>query len=139
MKFRTYGVVGRPNAIKLVLQGKIVSKKNRLRPRRGPGKGKMYDPAIKAAIDALDLQARAAWGARRALVHPTLDIFLFVANEAKDTDGMYTTILDVLKKAGVIFDDSIKYCNGLKRIHPAVIVPAAMERVEIVLEVPINA
>jgi len=102
----------------LKLRGDTPSKKNRLRPRKGPGKGKMYDPAVKAVMDGLHWQVKAQWGDRPPVRHPALQFWIY-AVERKDRDGIVTTLLDVLKTAGVLVDDSIKECNGLLLIHPA--------------------
>jgi len=117
------------------LHGPFPTKKNRLRPRIGGRRGQMYDPAVKEFIDRLAMEARGEWGSRRELVHPKVEIQFFISNPAKDRDGLWTTVLDALKRARVIFDDSIRWYNGPELKHPAVIVATArLELVKIVLE-----
>lgn len=127
---------GRPGALRLVIYGKLPSKKNKLRPRsrRSGGRAHMYDKETKAELDSMTMQARVAWGARRPLESPNVDVYFFVANPAKDRDGIWTSVLDCLKNAGVILDDSIALYNGIERKHPAEIVEAADERVEVVID-----
>ncbi len=123
--------------MKLILRGAIPSKKNKLRPRnrRYGGRAHMYDQETKAQIDALTTYARIQWGPRSPLVHPSWSFQFFVANAAKDQDGMLTCILDCLKQARVIVDDSITQCNGRLILESAVVVTDPREeRVEITIE-----
>ncbi len=96
----------------------IPSKKNKLRPRAGGGQ--VYDKETKAAIDALGMHARIQWGARIPVSHPSIGFELEYVDHLQDRDGIYTTLLDALKKGGVIVDDSIKHFNGLVVKYPAV-------------------
>jgi hypothetical protein len=115
------GADGRKSAV-ICLRGKIPSKKNSLRPGNKPGgPGFRYADGVKAAMVDLQAQVTIQWGRLPAVIHPDYEIRLQVANEAHDRDGMETTILDVLKKAGVIVDDSVKYFNGYRHGPPAVV------------------
>lgn len=96
----------------------IPSKKNHLRPRKGPGKGKMYDPEVKQAMTDLRWQAKAQWAHRLPVRHPILH-FWIAAPDKQDRDGIVTTLLDVLKAEEILVDDSIRWNNGLCVIYPA--------------------
>lgn len=106
----------------LTFRTAIPSKKNALVPRRGRGTGKVYRPEVKAAMQQLEAQAALQWGRRRPLEHPDVEYWLSCHNEAQDRDGMETTLLDALKKAGVITDDSVRFFNGEKLSHQVEIV-----------------
>lgn len=121
--------------MKLTLYGPIPSKKNKLRPRSGKGRAYHYDKETADQIEALTTFARIQWGPRPPLVHPEMELMFFVLNPAKDQDGMYTCLLDCLKQARVIQDDSIKWLNGKVTIHPAHVVSSLRdERVEIEIQ-----
>ena len=92
----------------LQLQGPVPSKKNAWRR----GGGNVYLPAkVQADIDALIWQAKAQ--------RPKLDLsdiagkrvrvdaHFFVPREHKDLDNVFTTLLDVLQKAGVLENDKL--------------------------------
>lgn len=95
--------------IELVLTGVVPSKKNAW--RRGNG-GKVYLPAqVQADIDALIIQANAQRhqldlkeiaGGRLSVA-----VIFFVPREHKDLDNCFTTLLDVLQKAGIIENDKL--------------------------------
>lgn len=122
----------------MTLSGPFPTKKNQLMPRRGRNgrsAGFMYDPEVGAFIKRLAMEARGAWGHRRELLHPNVQVKLFVAHKKKDRDGLWTTILDALKKGRVIWDDSIEFYNGTEIKHPATLISdPRQERVVITLE-----
>jgi hypothetical protein len=121
-----------PQEITLRLIGDLPCKKNRIHAARGQ-RGH-YPKDTKRTLDNLLLQARSQWGTREPWLHPDLEIRMYVYNTHKDRDGIVTTILDVLKKARVIEDDSIAFCNGLRTEHPALPVRTIREeRIEITL------
>ena len=103
--------------ITLTLVGPFSSKKNK---RRGTGKHSHYPPNIKAEIQSIELQARCDWGYRKPLKHPVMSYQFVTPVLSKDRDGLWTTVLDCLKNAGVIVDDSIRYFNGTVVQHPAI-------------------
>jgi hypothetical protein len=115
----------------MVLYGNIPSKKNYLQV--GP-RGGRYRGEVSACIANLTMQARAAWGARPPVESPDIEVRLFIHNPAKDRDGIWTTLLDVLKKARVIHDDSIRRNNGKETQWPVVIVNKRDERAEITID-----
>jgi hypothetical protein len=123
---------GNRERLQMTLVGRIPTKKNRLAPGR-PGQKMHYRNDVKAEMKALLDQVFILWK-RRPLDHPAVDWKLYIPNGGQDRDGMVTTLLDVLKKGGVIVDDSIRHFNGLETKHPAVIVPAGEERVEIIFD-----
>lgn len=115
---------------RLVLRGHVPSKKNLLRVANGHG---YRDTKVVAEIEALRTYARIAWGLRRPLEHPKIEVRFFVKERRGDRDNMLTTILDCLTSAGVLVNDNIARCNGTITIRPAV-VTADEPRCEILLE-----
>lgn len=122
--------------VRLTIFADFPSKKNR---RMGTGARSHYSTDVKATLQTIETQARAAWGYRKPVIHPDIEVSMFIANFSKDADGIYTGLLDCLKKARVIVDDSLRYLNGTYLQHPAVQVSAREERIEIVLEFPKGA
>lgn len=103
--------------IELILQGRVPSKKNAWKARAG---GKHYLPSqIQADIDALVIQAQASkhrldlkpiQGKKRLRVIAEF----FVHDEHIDLDNAFTTLLDVLQKAGVIENDRYVRAFGVE-------------------------
>lgn len=119
--------------MKLILFGDLPCKKNRIRAGRGGGH---YPKEVKETLRNLELQARAQWRTGGGPTAParnlSFDYRIYVQNPAKDRDGIWTTILDVLKRAGVILDDAIRNHNGTETNRPAEIVADPHEeRIEI--------
>lgn len=73
-----------------------------------------------ALIDALTAQAEAQWK-HEPVIHPNVMVCFNVSSRRQDRDNMLTTILDCLRKAGVIKDDNIAQFNGTITVHPAVV------------------
>lgn len=123
--------------IVITLYGAAPSKKNALRPTFGR-RGYVYDAQTKAALESLVDQARIQWGTRRrAVTSPRIQFKAFTLNRKQDRDGMLTTALDVMKKAGILHDDCIEFCNGEIVIEPATIVLHDRERrLEISIDFP---
>lgn len=122
--------------VKLVLIGDLPCKKNRI--RTGKGSRGHYAPGVKETLIDLQTQAAIQWRDRNGklppLEHPYVIEQMYIFNPAKDRDGIWTTILDVLKKAGVIIDDSIRHYNGPEHRHPAILVKSIRdERIEILI------
>ena len=117
----------------LVLRGSVPTKKNQLRPRAGRGRAHRYDASTAADLERLITYARIQWGPRDPLESPRMEFRFFVLNARQDRDGILTTILDCLKTARVLIDDSIYRCNGELLLHPAQLVAAGEERVEVTL------
>lgn len=118
--------------VKLTLWGDLPCKKNQIRAGRGGGH---YPPKVKETLQNLTLQARVQWGCRAPIRHPNIEVRIFVKNPRKDSDGIWTTCVDCLKKAHVIVDDSIAEFNGREVRHPSEIVDDIRdERIEIVIE-----
>lgn len=93
--------------LELTLQGRVPSKKNAWKAR---ARGKHYLPSqIQADIDALVIQAQAKrhtldlkpLAGARIRVSATF----YVQDEHIDLDNAFTTLLDVLQKAGIIPND----------------------------------
>ena len=109
----------------LVLRGHCPSKKNLW--RRGRGGHTYIDSETQTLIDALTIQAEEQWK-REPVKHPGMRVQFFVASRRQDRDNMLTTILDCLKKAGVIEDDNIARFNGVLTLLPALLVFEEDER-----------
>lgn len=97
----------------LTLIGPQVSKKNNLRPRKG---GFYYPREVRAKIDSYYWQALALWRDKGDPRPPLrkLRYKMDIYNQRADPDGIKTTVLDCLKRAGVIVDDSGEHCIGEK-------------------------
>lgn len=103
--------------MKLNLQGAIPSKKSLYLRRRGGG---LYlDRKVKAQLDSIQAQMQAQWGGRTPAKHAPMQFRFTVTNINQDRDGILTTLLDLMQKAGVIERDSIAQCNGTIIILPA--------------------
>lgn len=123
--------------VRLDIEGAIPSKKNN---RAAKGARAHYDPETRAAIDAIIWQLKAQWGNRRISVEsPELRFYLKLANRKQDRDGCITTLLDCLVKAGVLFDDSVRWSNGLQSTMPAEIVDPRDQGALIVVTFPRGA
>ena len=122
--------------VRLIIFAALPCKKNQ---RAGTGKRSHYPQDVRSQLDTMTLQARAQWGCRKPIAHPDIEVTMYVANFSKDGDGIWVSVLDCLKRAGVIVDDSLRWLNGTLLVHPAVEVPAREERIEIVLEFPKGA
>jgi hypothetical protein len=128
--------VPEPQEKRIVLYANFPAKKNKLRTPSGRAAGHnlVYRKGVAAMTQNLVLQARAAWGPRPYLESPDIEVFYFTVSAAKDRDGIWTTLLDVLKQARILFDDSIRWSNGTETHHPATLVANPREeRVEILL------
>jgi len=98
---------------RLMLVGHCPTKKN----AKHAWKGRVIiDPAIKAQVQVLEWRARSIWGARKPLPSAIVHARFFVRDGRADLDGKYTTIQDVLVKAGVLANDSIA---RIKRVSMA--------------------
>ena len=91
------------------LEGFVPTKKNGKMAWRGRV---VIDPKKKAQIAWLELQARKAWGRRPPLKRVGIRVRFHVAHHRADMDGKYTTVQDILEKAGVIVND-----NTLHVVH----------------------
>jgi Holliday junction resolvase RusA-like endonuclease len=102
----------------LELKGTVPCKKNRW--HRGRNGAVYFDEApqkqgnIQALLDALQLQVQAAW--KRPTIERVAEIraLFIVQNGRSDLDGKYTTLQDVLVKAGVLRNDSILRLQGFR-------------------------
>lgn len=121
----------------VVIYGNLPAKKNRLRPRgrRFGGRAHRYDKKTTAELLSMELQARAAWGSLPPIAGPNIEIRLFLFNKRKDPDGIWTTVLDVLKKARVIVDDRASVLSGSEHKYPvAPVWNLRDERIEVTFE-----
>ena len=108
-----------PEPIEITFWGKVSTKKNNYRPRKG-GKGFFKDTTLQGELDALLLQIPPEFRNLK-LVHPDIEFRIYLdgtdkrhlaGRQSSDKDGHWTTIQDILVSAGVLRDDSIRYCNG---------------------------
>lgn len=115
---------------RIMLKGHTPSKKNLY---RRSGDGRMFlDHKVKRQIDHLIAQASEQW-CGSAIEHPNVWVTFFVRDARGDRDNKWSTISDVLQKAGVIVNDNVARFNGRVVIQPAVI-DAAEEGVVIDIE-----
>lgn len=111
---RTYG--GR---LKLVLKGHVPAKKNLWKRGRG---GRVYlNREAQDQIDYLTLQAQQKWSGKQPLTHPNFTVQFYARDQRGDRDNKFSTVLDLLQKAGVLVNDNIKQCNGTMTLLPAVV------------------
>ena len=121
----------------VTLRADFPAKKNRIVARRG-SRGH-YAGDVGKTITNIVGQLRAAWrtparGPLPRVESPDFEIRLWVFNPAKDRDGIWTTVLDAMVKAGVLVDDSTRWCNGREVQQPAIIVQDIRdERIEIAI------
>jgi hypothetical protein len=122
----------------LDIRCQVPSKKNLLRPSSN-GRGRratplVYKAGVRDQLLEIEQNIMLGWKGRRPVVHPRLVVDFWVTNKAQDRDGMWTTILDCMKKVGVIFDDSIEWNNGTETKNPATIVPnARLARIQVTI------
>src|SRR5579884_1408623 len=94
----------------LTLVGPVPAKKNRW--HRGKNGAVYFDrKGIEAEIDSLLLQAQSQWR-RDPAKRPAIIATFYVRDGRGDLDNKYTTIQDVLVKAGVLKADNVKHLPG---------------------------
>jgi hypothetical protein len=112
-------LISEVDPIEIVLLGKVPSKKNRYRPRKG-GKGFFKDSTLQDELDRLALQIPAEARDLR-LRHPAIDFYFTYTKANYDRDNACQCLLDLLVSPyRVLEDDNIAQCNGTITIHPAV-------------------
>ena len=81
------------------------------------------DGEVTGQINALTWQAEQQWKKLNLppLEHPDMDVEFYFADARGDRDNRFTTVLDCLRKAGVIVNDNAKRFNGTLVILPAVV------------------
>jgi len=123
-----------PPRIDILLMGNVPSKKNSYTPRKG-GKGFFKGKELVAQLEALMWQIP-LYCRDLKLVHPHITMQFTVPNGLSDRDNKVTTVLDLLKSAGVIWNDSIASCNGRMAVLPAIVKPDEAESAWIRLRPP---
>lgn len=106
------------------LLGHVPSKKNQWRPKPGGGITTFAKTGVKDAIDYLRSQAVFIWKLklkRGPVEHPEMTVTFYVKTRAGDRDNKLSTILDVLRDAGVLVNDNIARFNGTLTLLPAVV------------------
>ena len=103
------------------LHGSIPSFKNsKLIVRHGTRSALITKPEYRKAMDALVLQARAAYRGE-PLENPGMIVQLYAKAARQDPDNMLACIMDVLVEAGILRDDNLKRCNGPKVMPSAIL------------------
>lgn len=107
------------------IRGGVYTKKN-YRPRNARS---IHDP-FKAAHAGILLQIQNQWQRRKPFERATVEATFFLGPKRRgDGDGMLTTLLDLLKTAGVITDDNWRRIPRMA----AACVPADDERIEVIV------
>lgn len=106
----------------LSFDGPVPSKKNaQLQGTAKSGKKyRYYAKGVQKAMSDLEMQVPGELRDLR-LEHPKAELFLTAPVDTIDVDGVWTCLVDVLKKQGVITDDNLKHFNGGVYLAPAVI------------------
>jgi hypothetical protein len=105
----------------ITLWGQLVSKKNMYTPiKTESGVIFIKNSQLQAKINALACQIPADMRGLK-LENPDILVRMTVAHQQGDQDGAYTTLLDILVDAGVLWNDNIKRCNGRKILEPCVV------------------
>jgi Holliday junction resolvase RusA-like endonuclease len=90
----------------LVIHGSVPTKKNNL--RRSKNGGMFIDRKVSDAITPLLLQAQSIWGGKPPLNRvSSIRAVFYVGSRRSDLDGAFTTLQDVLVKAGVLKNDNM--------------------------------
>lgn len=114
--------------VSFFLPGIVPTKKNGKHSWRGRV---VIDPDKKKVLGDFELLARSRWRGRPALTQAEVKMLFYVSHERADLDGGQTSLLDILKQAGVIVNDSMKH---VRRIEASFIkVHAGAEGVEVSL------
>jgi hypothetical protein len=96
--------------VTIELLGHIPGKKNLLRRSRNGGLHR--DAEVTAQIDDLVLQAACQWRRRTPLEHPRIVAEFYVRDRRGDLDNKWTTVQDVLVRAGVLRNDNLAHLRG---------------------------
>jgi len=122
--------------IELELYGKIPTVKDSYLPVMRKGKPALTkDRKLTAKLNyILEQIPREYWDLR--LKHPEIIMQRFAPpeNQRRDRDGMLTTILDLLVRAGILVDDSDLYNNGDWHILKTQIIEGTPQKVLLILE-----
>ena len=105
------------------LSGDVPGKANRRRNgiNRATGKPITFLPKeVKAVLTAMELQARAKWRGRPPLTDVFLNLTFHVSNLASDSDNRDKSCRDILRKAGVIHNDSMAHIRRVTLEHDLV-------------------
>lgn len=122
--------------VKLQIEADIPSKKNKLRPGKT---GYHYDKETKAQIEAIVTQLSIQWGPRPACSPSRVEVRIAVFNTAKDRDGIWTTLIDAMKRSGIIHDDAVRSYNPHEEKPPVTKSELlALDQVVIILDFPTN-
>src|SRR6266568_4422907 len=112
--------------IELEIYGNIPTVKDSYLPVMRKGKPALTkDRKLTAKLNyILEQIPREVWDTK--LKHPTITMQRYAPeqNQRRDRDGMLTTLLDLLVRAGVLEDDSDLYNNGAWHILPTQIADA---------------
>ena len=97
----------------------LLAKKNLYRHAGGAN---VYIPnEVREVLLDIEQSLREQFGMTLPAIHPRVTFRFFVNSNLKDRDNLKTTLLDCMKNAGLIVDDSIAYFNGWDSTAPAVV------------------
>lgn len=93
------------DAVTFRLRGHLPTKKNNLRRSRN---GRLFRAAVATdEMAPVQMQIQAQWKRRPPFERAIVDATFYLEPKRRgDGDGMLTTLLDLLKQAGVITDDN---------------------------------
>lgn len=111
-------------AVEFWLPGDVPVKKNSKMITRGRI---ITNPAAQQGLATLTMIARGIWKGRDPLTKVWLRTVFHVSSRRKDLDNIQTSLLDVLKDAGVIVDDNMVHVLALETHY--VLVPKREEGV----------
>ncbi len=114
----------------ITLKGHCPSLKNTMRHSH---KHVYRDANAQSQIDGLIAQARLLWAGKPPLESPVIVVRLYVRDRRVDPNNQWGTIFDVLVRAGILRNDSVRHGNGIFMSPPAEVVSEQQERTEIVL------
>jgi Holliday junction resolvase RusA-like endonuclease len=113
-------------AVEFWLPGDMPVKKNSKMMTRGR---LITNPKAQQGLAALTMITRGIWKGRDPLTKVWLRTVFHVSSRRKDLDNIQTSLLDVLKDAGVIVDDSMAHVEALETHY--VLVPKREEGVQV--------
>lgn len=97
--------------VSFFLPSDVPGKKNSRMMTRGR---LITDPTMQRQLAALTLMARARWAGRPALTDAEVSLQFLVSHKRRDLDNTAASVMDVLKDAGCIKNDSMKHVRRIE-------------------------